>query len=133
MVVLLMWRDGGGEVSRMPAVELDMGLGQCGRRDARTVVERIEQVAVRPGIVRLEIESPSVVGDRLVEVPLVLERDAQVVLRLGRVWLELQRTLENAHRFVWIPCSLKALPRLARASAHWGLTARAREMYSTAI
>ena len=37
----------------MPAIELGMGFGQCRRRYTRAILEREEQVAVRPGIVRL--------------------------------------------------------------------------------
>ena len=70
---------------RVLAVVLGMGLGQCRRRDIRAIVKRVEQVAVRRGVVRLYCQRPAIAGDRFVQVPLVLERVAQVVLRLGKV------------------------------------------------
>ena len=49
------------------------------------VLERVAQVVVCLGIVRLQLQCPAVAGDGFVQFPLVLQGVAQVVVRLGIV------------------------------------------------
>ena len=54
-------------------------------------------------IVGLEPEGFAVLGDRLIELPLVVQGDAEVVVGIGEVGLEAQRLAVLGDRLVQLP------------------------------
>ena len=64
------------------------------------------------GEVGLEPDRGAVLGDRLLDLPLVVQGDAEVVVGLGDVGLEPDRGAVLGDRLLQLPLVARALPRL---------------------
>ena len=86
-------------------------LGKC-LDEATLLAEHVAKVAMGFGVVGLEPQRLAVLGDRLVQLPLVLQVGAEAVVVFGAVGLEPDRFAELGDRLVQLPWSEnRAMPR----------------------
>ena len=95
------------------------GLAEAGDRFVQVplFLQRIAQIVVRPGKVRLQFQCPSVTGGRFVRFPLPWKTRPK--LNAASAWSGFSSSArrQQARASSGFPWSLKAMPRLACASA----------------
>ena len=103
-----------------------MLLVDCRGIVVRTEIERINEVAVRTGIVRFELNCSAEAGNRFLQFTHVLCNVADVVVNLGATRHQFPRAAVAGECFLQIALRLHAQPRLLCASAQSGFNSSAR-------
>ncbi len=76
------------------------------------VLQDNTQVVVRLGVVRLQVEGPTITSDRLLQLALLLQEVAQVVVGLGKVGFEFECPAVGGNGFVRLALFLQGIAQV---------------------